>query len=75
MAQVLIRNLEPDVLERLKARAAQHNRSLEAELRHIVTEAGSPPVKITEETRRLQALFAGRTFTNSAVDQRDDRER
>ena len=25
MAQVLIRNLKPDVLERLKARAARHN--------------------------------------------------
>ncbi|NMC81796.1 MAG: hypothetical protein GYA63_02955 [Armatimonadetes bacterium] len=75
MAQVLIRNLKPDVLERLKARAARHNRSLEAELRHIVTEAGSPPAKITEETRRLQALFAGRAFTDSAVDQRDDRKR
>lgn len=75
MAQVLIRNLEPDVLERLKARAARHNRSLEAELRQIVTEAGAPPAVTTESARRLQALFAGRAFTDSAVDQRDDRER
>jgi len=75
MAQVLIRNLEPDVMERLKARAAHNNRSLEAELRHIVTEAGAPPAVTTESTRRVQAMFAGRAFTDSADDQRDDRER
>ena len=39
MAQVLIRNLSEDVVERLKKRAAVKGRSLEQELREIVTAA------------------------------------
>ena len=54
------------MLERLKARAARHNRSLEAELRHIVTSRIASR-EDHRETRRLQALFAGRAFTDSAV--------
>ena len=42
MAQVLVRNLDEDVVERLKARAAMAGRSLEAELRDIVTAAARP---------------------------------
>lgn len=42
MAQVLVRNLDDDVVERLKSRAAKAGRSLEAELRKIVTEAARP---------------------------------
>lgn len=39
MAQVLIRNLPDDVVERLKERAAGKGRSLEQELREIVVTA------------------------------------
>jgi plasmid stability protein len=39
MAQVLIRNLPEDVVERLKARALNKGHSLEQELREIVTAA------------------------------------
>ena len=42
MANVTIRNLEDEVVERLKARAKTHNRSLEAELREILTTAARP---------------------------------
>ena len=42
MAQVLVRNLDDDVVERLKGRAAAAGRSLEAELREIVTAAAKP---------------------------------
>ena len=42
MAQVLVRNLDEAVVERLKARAAAANRSLEAELRAILEEAAKP---------------------------------
>lgn len=42
MAQVLVRNLDDDVVERLKLRAAAAGRSLEAELRDIVTAAAEP---------------------------------
>ena len=36
MAQILIRNLSPSVVERLKQRARLHHRSLEAEVREIL---------------------------------------
>ena len=42
MAQVLIRNLDPATVDALKARAAAHGRSLEQELRLLLTEAAQP---------------------------------
>lgn len=43
MAAVSIRDLDDEVRERLKVRAAQHGRSMEAEIRAILTDAVSPP--------------------------------
>lgn len=39
MAQFIVRNLEEDVKTRLKRRAAQHQRSMEEEVRHILRDA------------------------------------
>jgi len=39
MAQLIVRNLPDDVKARLKRRAAQHGRSLEAEVRAILAQA------------------------------------
>ncbi len=39
MAQLIVRDLENDVKTRLKRRAAQHGRSLEAEVRDILRDA------------------------------------
>lgn len=41
MADILVRDLDDEVFERLKARAAGNNRSLEAELREILTAASN----------------------------------
>ena len=41
MAQLLIRNLPDDVKERLRRRAEQHGRSLEAEARDILEHAAT----------------------------------
>jgi hypothetical protein len=38
MAQVIIRNLDPETVEALKARAKRNGRSLEAELREVLSE-------------------------------------
>lgn len=43
MAAVSIRNLDDDVRERLRIRAAGHGRSMEAEIRAILAEAVSEP--------------------------------
>jgi plasmid stability protein len=42
MAQLLVRDLSPDVVEALKRRAAEHGRSAEAEHRIILEEALRP---------------------------------
>ncbi len=39
MAQLIVRNLDEEVVRRLKVRAAQHGRSAEAEHRLILEEA------------------------------------
>ncbi len=39
MATLTIRNVDPELKERLRVRAAYHRRSMEAELRHILREA------------------------------------
>lgn len=42
MGQVLVRNLDDGVIERLKRRAERENTSLEQSLRRILTEAAKP---------------------------------
>lgn len=55
MAAVSIRDLDDEVRERLRVRAAQHGRSMEAEIRAILTDAVSAP---TDSTGLAQALLA-----------------
>ncbi|MHB1570699.1 MAG: FitA-like ribbon-helix-helix domain-containing protein, partial [Solirubrobacteraceae bacterium] len=43
MAAISIRNLDDDVKSRLRVRAARHGRSMEAEIRSILTRAVSEP--------------------------------
>lgn len=59
MAVVTVRNLPDEVYRALKVRAAQHNRSTEAEIREILDEAVRPPERI-----RMGGLLAsiGRRF-------------
>lgn len=45
MAAVSIRNLDERVKERIRVRAARHGRSMEAEMRAILTNAVSEPVE------------------------------
>ena len=52
MAQVLVRDLPDETVARLKRRAAEAGRSLEAELRHILNTAAEP----TYEQRKREAL-------------------
>lgn len=43
MASVIVRGLEDDVKRRLAARAVEHGRSMEAEIRDILTRAARRP--------------------------------
>jgi plasmid stability protein len=43
MAQLIVRNLDPELVHQLKLRAAQHGRSMEAEHREILRQALQGP--------------------------------
>lgn len=76
MAQVLVRDLDDAVVEKLKERARSQGRSLEAELRQILRQAADEHRMATSMTiAEIQAMFAGRTFADSAELLREDRER
>ena len=76
MPQVLVRDVEPAVMEKLRARAQRNGRSLEAEARVIFRAAvTSDASEMRAEVERVRALFAGRTFSDSAALLREDRER
>ena len=76
MSQVLVRDLDTATIERLKTRAQRHGRSLQGEMKVILEEAAEQgaidPRALAE---RVQALFAGRHFSDSAELIREDRER
>lgn len=57
MAQVVIRNIDDDVVERLKARAAAEKKSLEQKLRDVLTEAAKPSrAEVIAELRRIREM-------------------
>jgi plasmid stability protein len=76
MAQILVRNLEDSLVDRLKQRAREHHRSLEGEVRRILVETVA--LDVGDFRRRSQALrdrLAGRTFPDPAELIASDRTR
>lgn len=76
MADALVRDLDDQVYERLKARAAGNHRSLEAELREILV-AASKQVGMAEARARagvIRQRLSGRTHSDSASLIREDRD-
>ncbi len=77
MAQVLVRQLSDQVVKRLKRRAKEHGRSLQAEVKTILEEA----VPDYEQAwKRIHALRdklkqSGKAFSDSADLIREDRDR
>ncbi len=64
MAALSIRDLDDDVWEKLRVRAARHGRSMEAEVRSILTEA----VSETHEHAGLFDLLTTRFASLGGVD-------
>jgi plasmid stability protein len=76
VAQVLVRDLDTAVIEKLRERARRNGRSLEAELRLILQQAaGGTTEEVLATVDRVRAMFAGRTFSDSTELLREDRER
>jgi plasmid stability protein len=78
MAQLLIRGLEPEDIERLRTRAKRHQRSLEAEARVILKSAEPDPRARAEAirfAREMRCELAGKIHGDSADMIRADRDR
>jgi plasmid stability protein len=77
MAQLLIRNLEDDVVEALKKRAAAEGKSLEQSLREVLRDAALPEVaRRVAIASRIRAMAPrARRGSDSTVQVRADRSR
>ena len=78
MGNLTVRNLDDRVIERLKAQAKANQRSLEGEVRHVLTQQVERPNRIAdfrERTRQLVSLTAGTSQSDSADLLREDRDR
>lgn len=66
MAQLLVRDISPDIVEALKRRAAKNGRSAEAEHRLILEDAlKAGRSGFWERAARLRAETRGRALTDS----------
>ncbi len=77
MAQVLVRQLDGKVVERLKKRAKEHGRSLQSEVKTILEEAVPDYEGAWKRIERFKKRLkqSGRTFSDSADLLREDRDR
>ena len=58
MASITIRNLDDDLKRRLHVRAAEHGRSMEAEVREILRQVVGQPSAPKNLGQAIQARFA-----------------
>lgn len=74
---VLIRNVEVSVLDKLKRKAKLQNRSLQSEMQFIFRDAAerAEPSERLTEIRRIRAAIKNRDQTDSAILLREDRNR
>ncbi len=78
MASITVRNLDDDVVERLKYKAKQNGRSLEAEVRELLKQAADrkTPEELLAIADRIAAMTPeGVKQTDSAELLREDRDR
>ena len=77
MANLTIRNVSDEVVERLKYKAKQNGRSLEAELRELLKQAASrkTPEELLAIADRIAAMTPDVPQTDSAELIREDRDR
>jgi plasmid stability protein len=76
MANVLIRNLDDRTVDKLKARAARNERSLQAELQIILERAAeTDPADGRAAAARIRRMLAGREHSDSASLIAEDRRR
>lgn len=71
-----VRNLDDELITRLKSRAARHGRSAEAEHREILRQALSAEVdpSFADLAARMRTMTRGRTHTPAERLQREGRD-
>lgn len=76
MAQILVRDLDEQVVERLKRRAQREGRSLQSEVKAILEDAAKVDMESARELAdAIRAEFKGRKFSDSTDLIREDRDR
>lgn len=80
MSQLILNDIDPPLLEKLKIRAATHQRSLEEESKAILQEAVEAEQitkmrAFSEKAAQMRQILSGRAHTDSAELAREDRER
>ena len=78
MPEIAVHDLDPEVFASLRDQAVVHGRTLEAEIKTILTEATHP--RAAEAWSEVDAIrqrlaSSGRSFSDSAELVREDRER
>ena len=75
MAQILVRQLDSQVVARLKKRAKEHGRSLQSEVKTILEDAVPDYEAAWKRIERFRNHLkqSGRTFSDSAALLREDR--
>lgn len=76
MAQILVRDLSPDIVDRLKNRAYRNGRSLQGEVKAILESAAKLSMaEAREVARQFRQSLEGRMTSDSADLLREDRDR
>ena len=78
MGNLTIRNLDDRIIEQLKVQAKQNHRSLEGEVRHLLSQQVDRRARIVdfrERTGKLASLTIGTRQTDSVKLLREDRDR
>ncbi|MEH2322972.1 MAG: hypothetical protein V7K32_05140 [Nostoc sp.] len=84
MAQILVEDLDPIILEKLETLAKQHGRSLQEGLKHILQQpaqkathyyTGGDMGKARDAVARAQVRYTEKIFSDSTELIREDRER
>jgi len=76
MPQLLVRDLDAEIVERLKQRACRHGRSLQGEAKAILQAAATYSMSEAENVaQEWQRRLAGEAYSDSADAIREDRGR
>ena len=79
MAQILVRNLDQEVVDKLKSQARKNGRSLQTEVKLVLTRHALEPTVDMETAQKMLAKFRkrfkGKKFSDSTELIREDRDR